>query len=68
MDYTAANGHTLQAGGTDLTSSPGDARYDGIQADSGTTCQAKANALSWSTSIWKLDNGDGFPTLKNLPE
>ena len=68
LSYTATNGHTPAAGGSDLTSIVGSVRYDGKQADSGTTCQAKASALSWSTTIWKLDNGNGFPTLKNLPE
>lgn len=68
LSYTATNGHTPAAGGSDLTSIVGSVRYDGKQADSGTTCQAKASALGWSTTIWKLDNGNGFPTLKNLPE
>ena len=42
--------------------------YNGKPADAGVSCQDKASALGWSTSIWKLDNTDGYPTLKNVVE
>ena len=42
--------------------------HDGIEAGASDTISSVATALGWSTTIWKLDNGDGFPTLKNLPE
>ena len=67
LDYTFANGRALRDD-NDITSSPGKNSYDGKRAASGVSCSAKAIELGWDSSIWKLDNTDGYPTLKNVVE
>lgn len=67
LDCTFACGRDLRDD-ADITSSPGKNSYDGRRAASGVSCQGKAIDLGWSTSIWKLDNTDGYPTLLNVAQ
>ncbi|MBO7071902.1 MAG: hypothetical protein J6W09_11505 [Bacteroidales bacterium] len=67
LDCTFACGRALRDD-ADITSSPGKKSYDGKRAASGVSCQDKATELVWNSTIWKLDNTDGYPTLKNVAE
>jgi len=66
LSYSHKNGRTPGSEVSNTTGGTG--RFDGTKADAGVTCQAKAIELGWDSSIWKLDNTDGYPTLKNVVE
>ena len=66
LSYSHQNGRTPGSEVSNTTGGTG--RFDGTKADAGVSCQDKASALGWDSSIWKLDNSDGYPTLKNVVE
>lgn len=66
LSYTHKNGRTPGSEVSNTTGGTG--RFDGTRADSGVSCQDKAIALGWDSTKWKLDNTDGYPTLKNVVE
>lgn len=66
LSYSHKNGRTPGSEVSNTTGGTG--RFDGTKADAGVSCQDKASALGWDSSIWKLDNTDGYPTLKNVVE
>ncbi|MCR5017793.1 MAG: hypothetical protein K6A64_03250 [Bacteroidales bacterium] len=66
LSYSHKNGRTPGSETSNTTGGTG--RFDGTKAADGVTCQDKAIELGWDSSIWKLDNTDGYPTLKNVVE
>lgn len=66
LSYSHKNGRTPGSETSNTTGGTG--RFDGIRDDSGVTCQDRAIALGWDSTKWKLDNADGYPTLKNVVE
>lgn len=66
LSYKHKNGRTP---GSEISNTTGGTtRFDGTRADSGVSCQDKAIDLNWDSTKWKLDNTDGYPTLKNVVE